>query len=136
MSPFTTSIDSTGSPVPIVDSPNRGPNRSFIVSGMSDEIAPLKVSARMRAFAGAPREADAQRTIEHAQPHHAAGRELGAANVDAAEAGVEADAAADADRFDGAALQVHLAGAAKILDVDAALGDANALHHGVRRRGD
>jgi len=36
MSPFTTSIDITGSPLPSVVYPNLGPNLSFIVNGMSD----------------------------------------------------------------------------------------------------
>jgi hypothetical protein len=52
MSPLTTSADITGSPLPIVVSPNRGPKASFIVSGMSEVRRPLNVTARMRAFAG------------------------------------------------------------------------------------
>src|SRR5262249_61467000 len=52
MSPFTTSAESTGSPLPMVDSPNRGPKRSFIVSGISDAIAPFSVTARMRPLDG------------------------------------------------------------------------------------
>src|SRR5437899_1938044 len=52
MSPFTTSTDITGSPSPIVVSPNRGPNLSFIVNGMSEVIEPLNVTARMRPLAG------------------------------------------------------------------------------------
>ena len=37
----------------MVVSPNRGPNWSFIVSGMSELIVPLNVTARMRALPGA-----------------------------------------------------------------------------------
>src|SRR5262245_6323008 len=36
MSPFTTSIETTGEPRPIVASPKRGPNCFFMLSGMSD----------------------------------------------------------------------------------------------------
>src|SRR6516164_5533019 len=53
MSPLTASSDMTGSPAPMVVSPKRGPNASFIVNGMSEVMTPLNVSARIRAFAGA-----------------------------------------------------------------------------------
>src|SRR5437867_2861930 len=52
ISPFTTSSDITGSPDPSVVSPKRGPNLSFLVSGISDAIVPFSVTARMRASAG------------------------------------------------------------------------------------
>ena len=52
ISPFTTSRDITGSPVPIVASAKRGPNLSALVSGRSDVMVPFKVTARMRALPG------------------------------------------------------------------------------------
>ena len=41
MSPVTVSMEITGSPVPSVASPNAGPKRSFIRSGIADAIRPF-----------------------------------------------------------------------------------------------